>query len=58
MCIRDRIFSSKEEVLDVIEKAILLFREQGITGERFSDTIARPVSYTHLDVYKRQHRFE
>ena len=37
----DKIFSSKEEVLDVIEKAILLFREQGITGERFSDTIAR-----------------
>ena len=24
-----------------MEKAILLFREQGITGERFSDTIAR-----------------
>ena len=28
-------------MMDVIEKAILLFREQGITGERFSDTIAR-----------------
>ena len=27
--------------MDVIEKAILLFREQGITGERFSDTIDR-----------------
>ena len=27
--------------MNVIEKAILLFREQGITGERFSDTIAR-----------------
>ena len=25
----------------MIEKAILLFREQGITGERFADTIAR-----------------
>ena len=37
----DKIFTSKEEVLDVIEKAILLFREQGITGERFADTIAR-----------------
>ena len=24
-----------------METAILLFREQGITGERFSDTIAR-----------------
>ena len=25
----------------VVEKAILLFREQGQTGERFADTIAR-----------------
>ena len=25
----------------MVEKAILLFREQGITGERFSDTISR-----------------
>ncbi len=37
----DRVFTSQEEVLDVIEKAILLFREQGVTGERFADTIAR-----------------
>lgn len=37
----DKIFSSKKEVLDVVEKAILLFRDQGITGERFSDTIER-----------------
>ncbi|WP_367924570.1 FAD-dependent oxidoreductase [uncultured Ruthenibacterium sp.] len=37
----DKIFTSKEEILEVVEKAILLFREQGITGERFSDTIAR-----------------
>lgn len=36
-----KIFTSKEEALDVIEKAILLFREQGKTGERFSDTIQR-----------------
>ena len=36
-----KIFTSEEEVLSVIEKAILLFREQGITGERFADTIAR-----------------
>ncbi len=36
-----RIFTSEEEVLDVVEKAILLFREQGKTGERFADTIAR-----------------
>ncbi len=37
----EKVFTDREEVLDVIEKAILLFREQGITGERFADTIAR-----------------
>lgn len=37
----DRVFTSKEETLAVVEKAILLFREQGITGERFADTVAR-----------------
>lgn len=36
-----KIFTSEEEVLDVVEKTILLFREQGKTGERFADTIAR-----------------
>ena len=28
-------------MLDTVEKAILLFREQGKTGERFADTIER-----------------
>ena len=37
----DKIFTSKEEVMKVVEKAILLFREQGKTGERFSATIDR-----------------
>lgn len=37
----DKIFLSEEEVLSVLEKAILLFREQGRTGERFADTISR-----------------
>ena len=37
----DQVFTSKEEVLNTIEKAILLFRDQGIAGERFADTIAR-----------------
>lgn len=37
----DKVFTNKEDVMDVIEKAILLFREQGNTGERFADTIAR-----------------
>ena len=36
-----KIFTSEEEVLSVVEKAILFFREQGQTGERFADTIAR-----------------
>lgn len=36
-----KIFTSEEEVLDTVEAAILLFREQGLTGERFADTIAR-----------------
>lgn len=36
-----KLFTSEEEVLDVVEKSILLFREQGIAGERFADTIAR-----------------
>ncbi|MBQ7841516.1 MAG: FAD-dependent oxidoreductase [Lachnospiraceae bacterium] len=37
----DRIFTSDEEVMDVVEKAILFFRSEGITGERFADTIDR-----------------
>lgn len=36
-----KIFTSEEEVLDVVEKAILFFRDEGLTGERFADTIAR-----------------
>lgn len=36
-----KVFTDKEEALDVIEKAILLFREQGQTGERFAKTIER-----------------
>ncbi len=36
-----KIFTSEEEVLDTVEKAILLFRNEGITGERFADTVTR-----------------
>ena len=36
-----KVFTSKEEALLVIEKAILLFREQGKTGERFAAAIER-----------------
>ena len=31
----NRIFTSEEEALDVIEKAILLFKDQGIKGRTF-----------------------
>ncbi len=37
----EKVFTDKEEVLAVVEKAILLFREQGMTGERFADTVSR-----------------
>lgn len=37
----DKIFTSEEEVLDVIERVILFFKENGLAGERFADTIAR-----------------
>ena len=36
-----KLFTSEEEVMDLIERAILFFRDEGITGERFSDTIDR-----------------
>ena len=36
-----KLFTSEEEVMDVIEKAILLFRDEGISGERFADTVTR-----------------
>lgn len=36
-----KVFTSEEEVLDVVEKAILFFRDEGISGERFADTIER-----------------
>ena len=37
----NKLFTSEEEVLEVVEKAICLFRDEGIAGERFADTIAR-----------------
>ena len=37
----NKIFTTEEELLDTVEKAILFFREQGKTGERFADTIER-----------------
>ncbi len=37
----DKLFTTEEEVLDTIERAILFFRDEGITGERFADTVNR-----------------
>ena len=36
-----KVFTSEDEVIDLVEKAILFFRDEGISGERFSDTIQR-----------------
>lgn len=36
-----KLFSTEEEVLSMVEKCILLFRDAGVPGERFADTIAR-----------------
>ena len=35
------VFTSEEEVLEVIERALTLFRDEGNAGERFSDTVSR-----------------
>ena len=37
----DTVFVREEDVLSVVEKTILFFKDQGISGERLSDTIAR-----------------
>ena len=37
----NKIFLSEDEVMAVIEKIILFYRDNGITGERFADTISR-----------------
>ena len=37
----NKIFNSEEEVMELVERAILLFRDEGISGERFADTIER-----------------
>ncbi len=36
-----KLYTSEDEVLDVIEKAIVFYKENGIAGERFNDTINR-----------------
>ena len=36
-----KLFTSEEEVLSVVEKTILFYKENGLPGERFADTITR-----------------
>ncbi len=36
-----RVLTSEEEVIRTVENAILLFRDEGISGERFADTVNR-----------------
>ncbi len=36
-----KIFVSEEAILSAIERAIILFRDEGVKGERFADTIER-----------------
>ncbi len=35
------VFETKEQVMEIVEKAILLFKDQGKQGERFEQTISR-----------------
>ena len=49
MCIRDR---DKPDAFET--EALTLFNEQKDTQEFFRIVSDDPVSYTHLDVYKRQ----
>ncbi|HIY51891.1 MAG TPA: FAD-dependent oxidoreductase [Candidatus Olsenella avicola] len=37
----DKLFATEDEVMDVVERAILFFRDEGQSGERFADTVAR-----------------
>ena len=37
----DKIFTGEEEVIKLVEQIILFFRDAGIDGERFADTINR-----------------
>ena len=36
-----KLFTEKEDLMNTIDKAILLFRSEGKPGERFADTIER-----------------
>ena len=54
MCIRDRAMPLDKFIAEVME----ILKSQPASGEICVETVKRlrlaPVSYTHLDVYKRQ----
>ena len=64
MCIRDSddaIYKTKREKMNAVVEDIIKSHEKGqpvlvgtITIEMSEELSAMPVSYTHLDVYKRQ----
>ena len=61
MCIRDRVKEEIEEVSGIdADDAPLISAKRGINVEEVLEQIITkipaPVSYTHLDVYKRQDR--
>ena len=37
----DKVFTNEDQVISVVERAICLFRDEGVKGERFADTIER-----------------
>lgn len=37
----EKLFTSEDEVMEIVERAILFFRDEGLSGERFADTIER-----------------
>ena len=43
-----KIITTEEELLKVVEKTILFYREQGNPGERFADTITR-LGFDHVE---------
>ena len=45
----DRIFTTEEEVIDLVERTILFFRDEGISGERFADPLRAISEYKLLN---------
>ena len=61
MCIRDSlgtIFGSEitKKYDDTLDEDTFVIKCNGAGGQSFGAFIPKAVSYTHLDVYKRQHR--